>query len=160
MQRRGFWTILTVLFFFMKVTFTWLIIFYIQKFLLSFVILLLNSPWIVSTKSLNRSAKPLLVLTTANFSSSFICEQYDGGRGQVKNSKPRKSLKSSEIFESVFSILTVGQNQKLGNKKTRNNISKISEISEDSEFSVCHFFIHFFFFILFQFIQFFSILHL
>ena len=47
----------------------------------------------------------------------------------------------SEIFKPEFSILTIGQNRKLGNKKTRNNISKISEISEVSEFSICHFFI-------------------
>ena len=54
----------------------------------------------------------------------------------------------SEIFKPEFSILTVGQNRKLGNKKTRNNISKISEISEVSEFSICHFFVfqNFFFF--------------
>ena len=37
--------------------------------------------------------------------------------------------------------MTVGQNRKLGNKKTRNNISEISEMSEVSEFSNCHFFI-------------------
>ena len=57
----------------------------------------------------------------------------------------------SEIFKPEFSILTIGQNRKLGNKKTRNNISKISEISEVSEFSICHFFIFqiFFFFSIF-----------
>ena len=32
----------------------------------------------------------------------------------------------SEIFKSEFSILAVGQNRKLENKKTRNNISEIS----------------------------------
>ena len=59
-----------------------------------------------------------------------------------KTRKPRKSWKSrkcfSEIFESEFSILAVGQYRKLGNKKTRKNISEISEVSE---FSICHFFI-------------------
>ena len=56
-----------------------------------------------------------------------------------KTRKPRKSRKFFlEIFESEFSILAVGQNRKLGNKKTRNNISEISEVSE---FSICHFFI-------------------
>ena len=64
-----------------------------------------------------------------------------------KTWKTRKSF--SEIFKSEFSILAIGQNRKLGNKKTRNNISEISEISEVSEFSICHFFIFqksFFFF--------------
>ena len=51
-----------------------------------------------------------------------------------KTWKTRKSF--SEIFKSEFSILAIGQNRKLGNKKTRNNISEISEISE---FSICHF---------------------
>ena len=46
--------------------------------------------------------------------------------GQVENSE------NSEISE----ILAIGQNRKLGNKKTRNNISEISEVSE---FSICHF---------------------
>ena len=59
-----------------------------------------------------------------------------------KTWKPRKSRKSwklfPEIFKSKFSILAIGQNRKLGNKKTRNNISEISEVSE---FSICHFFI-------------------
>ena len=56
-----------------------------------------------------------------------------------KTRKPRKSRKFfPEIFESEFSILAVEQNRKLGNKKTRNNISEISEVSE---FSICHFFI-------------------
>ena len=67
-------------------------------------------------------------------------------------SKTRKTRKFfSEIFKSEFSILAIGQNRKLGNKKTRNNISEISEISEVSEFSICHFFIFFliFFFVLF-----------
>ena len=53
-----------------------------------------------------------------------------------KTQKTRKFF--SEIFKSEFSILAVGQNRKLGNKKTRNNISEISEVSE---FSICHFFI-------------------
>ena len=56
-----------------------------------------------------------------------------------KRQKTRKFF--SEIFKSEFSILAIGQNRKLGNKKTRNNIS---EISEFSEFSICHFFIFFF----------------
>ena len=47
-----------------------------------------------------------------------------------KTWKPRKSQKSrkyfSKNFQSEFSILAVGQNRKLGNKKTRNNISEIS----------------------------------
>ena len=67
-----------------------------------------------------------------------------------KTRKTRKSRKtrnfSSEIFKSEFSILALEQNRKLGNKKTRNNISKISDISEVSEFSICHFFIFFFFY--------------
>ena len=42
----------------------------------------------------------------------------------------------SEIFKSEFLVLAIGQNQKLGDKKTRNNISKIFEVSE---FSICHF---------------------
>ena len=46
----------------------------------------------------------------------------------------------SEIFKSEFSILAVGQNRKLGNKKTRNNFSEISEVYK---FSICHFFIFF-----------------
>ena len=56
----------------------------------------------------------------------------------------------SEIFKSELSILAVGQNQKLGNKKTWNNVSGISEISGVSEFSICHFFI--FFLIFFSFL--------
>ena len=59
-------------------------------------------------------------------------------------SKTRKTWKFfSEIFKSEFSILAIGQNWKLGNKKTRNNISEISKISEVSEFLICHFFIFF-----------------
>ena len=55
-------------------------------------------------------------------------------------SKTRKTWKFfSEIFKSEFSILAIGQNWKLGNKKTRNNISEISKISEVSKFSICHF---------------------
>ena len=64
-----------------------------------------------------------------------------------KTLKPWKSRKSrkifSEIFKSEFSILAVGQNRKLGNKKTRNNFSEISKISNFSEFSICHFYIFF-----------------
>ena len=55
-----------------------------------------------------------------------------------KTRKPRKFF--SKIFKSEFSILAVGQNRKLENKKTRNNFS---EISETSDFSICHFFIFF-----------------
>ena len=70
----------------------------------------------------------------------------------TKTQKPRKSPKSrkffSEIFKSEFSILAVGQNQQLENKKTGNNISKISEISEVPKFFICHFFIFFLFFII------------
>ena len=59
-------------------------------------------------------------------------------------SKTRKTRKFfSKIFKSEFSIFALGQNQKLGNKKTRNNISKVSEISEISEFLICTFFILF-----------------
>ena len=64
-----------------------------------------------------------------------------------KTRKAQKSWKSqnffSEIFKSEFSILAVGKNKKLGNKKTWNNFSKISQISDVSEFSICHFFIFF-----------------
>ena len=57
----------------------------------------------------------------------------------MARSKTWKSRKFfPEIFKSEFSILAVGQNRKLENKKTRNNISEISEVSE---FSICHFFI-------------------
>ena len=70
-----------------------------------------------------------------------------------KTRKPRKSQKSRKfffkIFKSEFSILAVGQNRKLGNKKTRNNFSEISEIFDFSKFSICHFFsffLNFFFF--------------
>ena len=55
----------------------------------------------------------------------------------------------SEIFISEFLILAKGQNRRLGNKKTRNNISEISEISEVSKFSICHFFIFFLIFFFF-----------
>ena len=62
-----------------------------------------------------------------------------------KTRKTRKSRKRreffSEIFKSEFSILALGQNQKLGNKKTRTYISEIFDISEVSELSICHFFI-------------------
>ena len=61
-----------------------------------------------------------------------------------KTWKPRKSPKSlkffSEIFKSEFSILALGQNQKLGNKKTRNTISEIFEVFG---FLICHFFMFF-----------------
>ena len=66
-------------------------------------------------------------------------------QAKSKTQKTRKSRKTrklfSEIFKSKFSILVVGQNRKLRNKKTRNNISEIPEFSEVSEFSICHFFI-------------------
>ena len=38
------------------------------------------------------------------------------------------NLGNLEIFKSKFSILAVGQNRKVGNKKTRNNISDVSGI--------------------------------
>ena len=70
-----------------------------------------------------------------------------------KTRKTRKSRKTwkffSKIFKSKFSILAIGQNRNLGNKKTRNNISEIFETSEVSEFSICHFFIFFLIFFLF-----------
>ena len=64
-------------------------------------------------------------------------------QGQIlARSKTRRTRKLfSEIFKSEFSILAMGQNRKLGNKKTRNTISEICEISEVSEFLICHFFI-------------------
>ena len=64
-----------------------------------------------------------------------------------KTQELRKSPKSRKffckLFKSEFSILAVGQNQQLKNKKTGNNISKISEISQVPEFLICHFFIFF-----------------
>ena len=55
----------------------------------------------------------------------------------MARSKTRKTWKSQktrkifyEIFKCGFSILAIGQNRKLGNKKTQNNISEISEISD------------------------------
>ena len=62
-----------------------------------------------------------------------------------KTRKPWKSRKSrkffSEIFKSEFSILAVGQNRKLGNKKTRGHLPEISDFSDFSKFSICDFFI-------------------
>ena len=72
--------------------------------------------------------------------------------GQVENSETLEISEIPEIFsknfKSEFSILAVGQNQKVGNKKTRNNISDIFEISNFSEFSIWYVFINknFFFF--------------
>ena len=67
--------------------------------------------------------------------------------GQVEKSKTSEISKISEIFskffKSEFWVLVVGQNQKLGNKKTRNNFSEISKIFDLSEFLVCHIFIFF-----------------
>ena len=70
-----------------------------------------------------------------------------------KTRKPPKSRKSRKFFpeisKSEFPILAVGQNRKLGNKKTRNDFSGIFEISDFSEFLICHIFIfllNFFFF--------------
>ena len=74
--------------------------------------------------------------------------------GQVENSETLEIPEIPEIFsknfKSEFSILAVGQNRKVGNKKTRNNISDIFEISNFSEFSIWHVFINkkFFFIIL------------
>ena len=63
---------------------------------------------------------------------------------RLKTGKSRKSRKSgklfSEIFKSEFSILALGQNRKLGNKKTRRSFSEISDSSDFSDFSICHFF--------------------
>ena len=56
--------------------------------------------------------------------------------GQVESSENSEFF--PEICNSEFSILAIGQNRKLGNKKTRNNISEISEVSE---FSIWHFLI-------------------
>ena len=70
--------------------------------------------------------------------------EYGTERTRSKTRKTRKFF--SKIFKSEFSILAVGQNQKLGNKKTRNNISEISEVSE---FSICHFSFSFLFFFFF-----------
>ena len=77
--------------------------------------------------------------------------QYQQGKARSGRKLGKKNF--SEIFKSEFSILAIGQNRKLGNKKTRNNISEISEISEVSEFSICHFFIFFlnFFFLFYNF---------
>ena len=55
---------------------------------------------------------------------AFCCYSPKGARSKTR--KPRKSRKFfPENFKSEFSILAVGQNRKLGNKKTRNNISEI-----------------------------------
>ena len=44
-------------------------------------------------------------------------------KGQVENSEILENSEIfSEIFKSKFSLLTMGQNRKLGNKKTRNYI--------------------------------------
>ena len=82
---------------------------------------------------------------------------YRDRSGQVENSENSEISETrkffSEIFKSEFLILAIGQNRKLGNKKTGNKISETSEISEVSEFSICHFFIFqksFFFFIILQ----------
>ena len=62
-------------------------------------------------------------------------------QARLKTQKTQKSQKNfSEIFKSEFSILAAVQNQKLGNKKTR-NISEMYEISEVPEFLIWHFFI-------------------
>ena len=45
------------------------------------------------------------------------------------------------FFKSEFSILAVGQNRKLRNKKTQNNFSEIFDFSDFSEFLICHFFV-------------------
>ena len=80
-----------------------------------------------------RSHYQLQVVTT------FVTLLFSLFTARSKTRKPQKSRKFfSKIFKSDFSILAVGQNQKLRNKKTLNNISEISEVSE---FSICHFFI-------------------
>ena len=58
-------------------------------------------------------------------------------RARSKTCKTQRFF--SEIFKSEFSILAIGQNRKLGNKKTRNNIFEFFAISEVSKFSICHF---------------------
>ena len=68
---------------------------------------------------------------SCTFVTTIIC-------GQVKNSENSEIF--PVIFKSEFSILAIVQNRKLGNKKTRNNISEVSK------FSICHFFIFFFVF--------------
>ena len=79
----------------------------------------------------------LLRKTTTHENTTYIKSVYPF-TGQVENSKNRKSRKTqkffSKIFKFNFSILAIGQNRKVGNKKTRNIISEISEISELSEF--------------------------
>ena len=82
------------------------------------------------------------MLQNANCSSvfttlSFLWKLLTADRARSKARKSRKFF--SKNFKSEFSILAVGQNQQLGNKKTRNNFSEIS--SDFSEFSFCHFFI-------------------
>ena len=75
------------------------------------------------------------------FCLSFLCisNKFCYNEVAVARSKTQKFF--SDILKSEFSILAIGQNRKLGNKKTRNIISEISEISEVSEISICHFFI-------------------
>ena len=80
-----------------------------------------------------------------HFQSHLLSSEKASKSGQVENSEKLEISKSSEIFSEIFksefSILAIGQNRKLGNKKSRNNIYEISEISEVSEFSIWHFFI-------------------
>ena len=63
-------------------------------------------------------------------------------RCSVARSKARKSWKTRKvfpgIFKSEFSILAIGQNRKLRNKKSWNNISQIPRFTR---FSICHLFI-------------------
>ena len=73
---------------------------------------------------------------TVIFSCSLVPWIKSTNAARSKTRKPRKSWKFfSEIFKSEFSILPYSQNQKLGNKKTRNTISEICESS------ITHFFI-------------------
>ena len=77
----------------------------------------------------------LFVLSNLHMNNHL--SNYISIHGQVENLENSETF--SEIFKSEFSIMAIGQNRKLGNKKTRNNVSEISQISEVSEFSICHF---------------------
>ena len=53
--------------------------------------------------------------------------------GRAEKSEISEISKNSEIF-SEFSVFVLGQNWKLGNEKTCNNISEISEVPK---FFIC-----------------------
>ena len=84
------------------------------------------------------------------YSKNIFVNYFGPGRKLGNIGNPGNSGIFSKNFKSEFSILAVGQNRKVGNKKTRNNISDIFEISNFSEFSIWHVFINkkFFFIIL------------